>query len=87
MKKVLPFLAIAAACGACLAVPLLLPVLVGLAASGVGATLLGWEVGSALLAGVLVVVAVLWARRARRAQLGRVARQSETSSIVSPGSR
>ena len=73
MKKVLPLLAIVAACGACVAVPLLLPVLVGLVASGVGATLLGWEVGAALLAGVLVVAALVWARRAR---LGRAARQS-----------
>lgn len=84
MKKLLPFLAVAAACGACIAVPLLLPLLAGLAATGAGAALLGWQTGLAMLAGVVVLVAVLWARRA---QLGKPAGCCAAGPSTSPGSR
>uniref|UniRef100_UPI003F492404 hypothetical protein n=1 Tax=Cupriavidus taiwanensis TaxID=164546 RepID=UPI003F492404 len=61
MKKILGLVGIAAACGVCCTFPLALPLLGGLAASGLGFTL-GWEIG-ALLAVAAVATFVMLARR------------------------
>lgn len=66
MKRILGILGLAAACGACCALPLMLPALGGIAASGVGLAL-GWQ--TAVLAGLAsaVSVAVLLRRRQSKA--------------------
>lgn len=70
-KTLLPLIGLATACGACCAIPLLLPVLGGIAASGAGGVALGWQAGVALLAAVVAAAAaVLWLRRLNRARTG-----------------
>ena len=60
MKKVLGLLGIVAACGACCAVPLALPMLGGLTASGLG-LMIGWE--AAVAGGLVATMAlVMWVR-------------------------
>lgn len=66
MKKLLPLLGVAAACGACCAIPLLTPLLVGVTASAAGGAVLGWKVGLALLGFMGAVAATLWLRRVNR---------------------
>lgn len=70
MRKLLGLIGVVAACGACCALPLLLPVLGGLAAGGAGIAL-GWEL---MGFGVAVLVAVLLAfvqhRRRQSVRLG-----------------
>lgn len=62
MKKYLGLFGVAAACGACCAFPLAVPMLGGLAASSLGVTL-GWE--AAALAGFAAVVLVVMLVRRR----------------------
>jgi hypothetical protein len=62
MKKYLGLIGIAAACGACCAFPLALPMLGGLAASSLGFTF-GWA--TAALAGIAAVVLVVMLARRR----------------------
>jgi len=66
MKKILGLVGVAAACGVCCAFPLMVPLLGGLAASGLGFAL-GWE--AAVLAGLaaIAVLVVLLRRRQSRA--------------------
>ena len=69
MKKVLGLLGVVAACGVCCAVPLLLPMLGGLAVGGAGLAM-GWELvglGAAVFA--LVVLALVQRRRRQNARL------------------
>ncbi|MED5620227.1 hypothetical protein [Ideonella sp. BN130291] len=76
MKKVLGLLGVAAACGLCCAVPVGVPLLGGLAASGMGWAL-GWEAAAvaALVGGVVLLV---WARR-RQASAARCAPKAASS--------
>lgn len=84
MKKLLPLIGVAAACGACCAIPLL-TAFTGIAASSAGAAVLGWEAGLAMLA---IAIAALWIRRrrAKRTTKGVVA-AAEASCGCAPSSR
>lgn len=82
MKKLLPLIGAAAACGACCAIPLL-TAFTGLVASGVGAALLGWKAGLALLA---IAGATFWIRH-RVKQAKACPSVSETSCGCGPSSR
>lgn len=62
MKKILGLVGIAAACGACCAFPLALPLLGGLAAPDIGFTF-GWEIGAALAVTTVAALVMLVRRR------------------------
>ncbi len=64
MKKVLGLLGVAAACGVCCAFPVALPLLGGLAASGLGVTL-GWEAAAVVAVVALGAVVIVRGHQAR----------------------
>lgn len=76
MKKILGVVGVAAACGVCCAFPLALPLLGGLAASGMGFAL-GWEaVAVAAVATVVALVLFVHRRQANAATCSPVAPKS-----------
>lgn len=85
MEERLPLVGVAVACGACCAVQLLMPMLVGVASSGVGAAVLGWKTGLAMLAGLGILTAVYWTRQARKRDVSRSADTSCDCNTSSAG--
>lgn len=83
MKKFLGLIGVAAACGACCAFPLALPVLGGFAASSLGFTI-GWE--AAVLAGIAASVVLAVILRRRRAMASTCALPAQDLSGRSCGS-
>lgn len=49
MKKVLAVFGVAAACAACCAIPIAMPLFAGLTASGLGWAMSGWQTAGTLL--------------------------------------
>lgn len=68
MKTVLGVLGLTAACAACCAIPIALPMLAGLASSGAGLAAWGWPAAAALLAATGAVGMAIVLRNRKRAQ-------------------
>lgn len=84
MKKVLAVFGVAAACAACCAIPVALPLVAGLAASGLGLAISGWQFAAALLlaTGLLGVWIVM--RNRQRGQVSLVASQNRCACPAQP---
>lgn len=67
MKTVLAALGLAAACAACCAIPIALPMLTGLAASGLGMATWGWQAAAVLLGATGAVGLAIALRNRKRA--------------------